>query len=143
MGGFERRARQIGCLGALLISALSHAGAQGVGGSIAGQVTDPTHAAVPNSTLRLTNKGTGAERITQSDGEGNYNFPIVAPGVYTIRAEAQGFRSLDVTSLEVQVAQQVNQNFELAVGTSATTLEVTAATPMLEQRNAEVGQVIS
>src|SRR4051812_37818723 len=143
MGGFERGARQIGWLGVLLIFALSHAGAQGVGGSIAGQVIDPTHAAVPNSTLRLTNKGTGAERITQSDGEGNYNFPIVAPGVYTIRAEAQGFRSLDVTSLEVQVAQQVNQNFELAVGTSATTLEVTAATPVLEQRNAEIGQVIS
>src|SRR3954463_3717222 len=139
----EKRARQIGWLIALLICSWSHAGAQGVGGSIAGQVTDPTQAAVPNATLRLTNKGTGVERQTQSDTEGNYNFPIVAPGVYTIRAEAQGFRSLDVSNLEVQVAQQVNQNFELAVGTSATTLEVTATTPVLEQRNAEVGQVIS
>ncbi len=112
-------------------------------GSIAGQVTDATGSVVQNATLHLVDKGTGTDRVTHSDTNGNYTFPLVAPGVYSMKAEATGFQSLGVSNLEVQVAQAVNQGFPLSVGTSATTVEVKATTPVLEQRNADIGQVIS
>jgi hypothetical protein len=69
-------------------------------------------------------------------------FPLVAPGTYLLRAAAPGFSSYEVSGLEVQVAQQVTHNIQLRVGDTATKLEVVATTPVLEQRNAEIGQVI-
>jgi carboxypeptidase family protein/TonB-dependent receptor-like protein len=112
-------------------------------GSIAGQVTDSTHASVPNATVRLTNNGTAVTREVQSDSSGIYSFPIVPPGLYTIRAELTGFQTVEVTNLEVQVAQQIKRDFELVLGKTATSLEVKATAPVLEQRSAEIGQVIS
>ena len=111
-------------------------------GSIGGLVTDPSRAAVPEAKITLVNQGTGVERITRSDGAGNYQFPLVAPGIYKLRAEGRGFTSTEVESLEIQVAQQVKQDFQLAVGDAATKLEVTATTAVLDARSAEVGQVI-
>lgn len=111
-------------------------------GSIAGQVTDQSGAVVSSITVTLVNEGTGATRNSGTDTAGNYSFPLVAPGLYTLRASAQGFRSFEVRNLEVQVGQQVTENIQLAVGDAATKVEVVASAPVLDQRSAEVGQVI-
>lgn len=116
--------------------------AQSSGGSIAGQVTDQSGAVVSAITITLLNEGTGATRNTGTDASGNYNFPLVPPGIYTVRAAAQGFRSFEVTSLEVQVGQQVTENIQLTIGDASTKVEVVASAPVLDQRSAEVGQVI-
>ena len=116
--------------------------AQVASGSIGGLITDPSRGAVPQAKITLVNQGTGVERVTQSDGTGNYQFPLVAPGFYRLRAESRGFTSTEVEALEIQVAQQVKQDFRLAVGDAATKLEVTATTAVLDARSAEVGQVI-
>ena len=139
----DKRVRRSGQLLCILLGVALSLSAQATNGSIAGQVTDPSRAAVPNATLHLVGTGTGAEKVTQSDADGNYNFPLVAPGLYTIKVEAGGFQSVSINNLEVQVAQQVSQNFALSIGTSATTVEVKSTAPVLEQRNADIGQVIS
>ena len=36
--------------------------------------------------------------MTPTDPSGNYFFPLVAPGIYTLRTEAPGFRTYEVTS---------------------------------------------
>jgi len=139
----ERIVRSAARLSVLLLVFISSALAQVGNGSIAGQVTDATHAAVPNAMLRLVNSDTGVVREARSDAGGIYNFPVVPPGIYTVRAELTGFKSFEVTNLEVQVAQQVKRDFELAVGTTESRMEVSATAAVLEQRNAEMGQVIS
>lgn len=126
----------------LLLGALSAAHGQGSSGSIAGQVTDPSHANVPNAMVHLVDQSTGVDRVAKSDASGNYLFPIVPPGLYRIRAEAPGFRGVEVSGLEVQVAQQVKRDVELAVGDMSTKVEITATSPVLDERSAEVGQVI-
>jgi hypothetical protein len=125
----------------LLFTGLAYA--QVSTGSIAGQITDQSRAAVPGASVTLTNEGTGVERSVLTDGSGNYVFPLVAPGKYRLRATASGFRTYEVSGLEVQVTQAVTHNIQLEVGDTATKLEVVATAPVLEQRNAEVGQVIS
>jgi len=125
----------------ILFSALALR-AQVSSGSIAGQVTDQSYAVVPSVVVTLINEGTSAERSTKSDTSGNYVFPLVTPGLYRLRALMQGFKSYEVTGLEVQVAQAVTHRIQLEVGDTATKLEIVAATPVLEQRSAEVGQVI-
>src|SRR4051812_17827085 len=126
----------------LLLSISTALRAQVSSGSIAGQVADQSRAAIANVTVRLTNQGTAVERSVQSDNAGDYLFQVVPPGIYRIRVEAAGFRAMEVSGLEVQVAQQVKRDFELQVGDTSTKLEVTASSPVLDERSAEVGQVI-
>lgn len=49
-------------------------------GSIAGQVTDQSNAVVPSITIALINEGTQARRSVVTGSDGNYLFPLVAPG---------------------------------------------------------------
>lgn len=126
---------------ALFALAMS-AHAQVSSGSIAGQVTDASHAVITSAVVTLINEGTGAQRTTNTDSSGGFVFPLVAPGYYRVRAEAQGFRTYEVSGLEVQVAQAVTHNIQVTVGDTAVKLEVVASAPVLDQRSAEVGQVI-
>src|SRR5262249_38686316 len=127
---------------ACLILVIFPLSAQVSTGSIAGQVTDATRAAISSATVTLTNQGTGAARTGKTDATGGYGFPLVAPGIYRLQVEAQGFKSYEVSGLEVQVAQAVTHAIQLEVGSMATKLEVVASAPVLDQRSAEVGQVI-
>jgi hypothetical protein len=111
-------------------------------GSIAGQITDQSRAAIPDASVTLISDGTGAERTAATNSSGNYVFPLVPPGRYRLRVGAKGFKTSEVTSLEVQVAQQITENLALEVGETSTKLEIVAVAPVLEQRTAEVGQVI-
>lgn len=126
----------------LILFSVSLSWSQVSSGSIAGLITDESNAVIPSVAVSLVNQSTGAQRITKTDAAGIFVFPIVPPGVYTLRAEMQGFRSYEASGLEVQVAQQVKHDIQLNVGDTATKLEVVATTPVLEQRNAEIGQVI-
>lgn len=116
--------------------------AQVTSGSIAGQVTDASQAILQGATVTLINEGTGAQRTAKTDTSGAYVFPLVAPGQYRLRAEATGFRTYEVSGLQVQVSQAVTHAVSLEVGETAAKVEVVATAPVLEQRNAEVGQVI-
>lgn len=116
--------------------------AQVSNGSVAGRVTDPAGAVVPAATVTLTNQGTGQARTMKTTGNGDYMFPIVEPGMYTLHTEATGFKGYDVTGLTVQVAQAVTQNVQLQVGETSSKIEVEAKAPVLDERTAEVGQVI-
>jgi hypothetical protein len=112
-------------------------------GSIAGQVTDQSHAVVPSISVTLINEGTQAQRSVVTGSDGNYVFPLVAPGFYRIRIVAPGFKTYEVSGLEVQVAQAVTHSIALEVGDTATRVEIVASAPVLDQRSAEVGQVIT
>ncbi len=111
-------------------------------GSIAGQVTDSTGAVIASAKVTLLNEGTSQERVATTDASGAYLFPLVQPGFYTVRVEMQGFKSYAAHKMEVQVSQQVTHDVRLDVGETSTTVEVAAITPVLDQRSAEVGQVI-
>jgi hypothetical protein len=111
-------------------------------GSIAGRVTDPAQALVPAAAVTLTNQETGIQKAMKTGANGDYMFPIVEPGLYRLRVEAAGFKAYEVSGLEVQVAQPVTQNVQMAVGDTSSKVEVVASAPVLDQRSAEVGQVI-
>jgi hypothetical protein len=116
--------------------------AQVSSGSIAGQVTDQSKAFIASAAVTLTNEGTGASRTAKTRDDGNYVFPLVSPGMYRIQATGQGFKTYEVSGLEVQISQAVTHNIQLEIGDTATKMEVVATTPVLEQRSAEIGQVI-
>ena len=64
--------------------------AQSLTGTIQGTVTDVQGAAIPNSTVTVTNTGTGISRKVTSDGAGRYQVGSLSPGIYEIGVESGG-----------------------------------------------------
>ena len=85
---------RVGLLLALLCAMFANsASAQVLYGSIVGTVNDPSGAAVPAATVTATNKQTGIQRQTVSNGAGGYTFVAVQPGSYEVKITKEGFRA--------------------------------------------------
>ena len=67
---------------------------------LAGTVTDPSGAAIPNVTVTLTSNGTGQVRTTTTGTDGSYKFQLLQPGDYKIRFAANGFKTAEVASIQ-------------------------------------------
>ena len=91
----------------LLLAALSwEAFAQTATSVIFGTVTDASGSSVPNVTVTATNAATQvSERVTTNEA-GNYVFPNLRPGTYTVSCEVSGFRKSEVTNVLVEVNQR-------------------------------------
>ena len=72
-------------------------------GELSGRVSDPSGAGVPNTILTLTNTSTSAVRNAESSSDGFYTFSSVPPGVYNLKTEHSGFRTINSTNVEIQV----------------------------------------
>jgi len=110
-------------------------------GSIAGQVRDSSGATITEAKVTATNVGTNAQRTVLSNEAGDYAFPSLPPGIYTVAAERPGFKTLVRTQVEIQVQQNARIDFELPVGLVSESVEVVANAVMVTE-NATVGTVI-
>jgi len=111
-------------------------------GSITGTVTDPSGAVVTGATITLTNEGTGATLTTVTGADGVYTFSPVRVGGYKVTATAQGFQTTTQPGVRVDIGTNVALNFSIKPGSQTQTIEVTAATPVLQTQDASVGQVV-
>lgn len=107
---------------ALLVLARPAADAQVLYGSLTGNVTDPSGAAVPGATVTATNKATGVARQGSTDARGVFLFNDLQPGTYDFRittpsfattvqegvaVDANAVRRMDVTLQVAQVSESV------------------------------------
>lgn len=113
-------------------------------GLVAGQVFDPSGAAVPGAKVTLVRTATGGTLVATTDASGHYVFPSVATGIYNLRASAAGFQVAVITGLQVEILKSSNVNVTLKVGQTSQTVTVTATSQMqLETANATVGTVLN
>jgi hypothetical protein len=110
-------------------------------GTITGVVRDASGAVIPGATVTVVNAGTNATRESQSNETGSYSFPALPPGNYTVKAELQGFRTVQHPA-ELHVEQTLRVDFALEIATLAETAEVTGVAPLITTENATVGTVI-
>ncbi len=82
-------------------------------GGIRGTVTDNTGAVIAGATVTLINLTTGTTVTSQTDAQGAYVFPTVAPGKYQVDVAAQGFQKIQ-RSLDVQAGQPAGVDVALA-----------------------------
>ncbi len=113
-------------------------------GSVLGTVTDPSGAAIVSAQIELLNTATGVKATAITGAQGDYAFPGVVPGTYTVTAVAQGFRTTAVTGVNVEVNASANVNFKLTLGQVSSTIEVTAAQAQVQLQTADstLGDVI-
>src|SRR5258706_11453946 len=79
-------------------------------GGVTGVISDPTGARIALATVVLANTATGLERTQIADVKGNFAFSLLAPGAYTLRADAANFASI---TREIPV--EVGGNVELSL----------------------------
>ena len=109
---------------------------------ILGLVTDATSAVIPGANVTITRVATGESRSAVTGQTGEYHFPLIGVGEYTVRVETEGFRSETVTGLVVEIQQKARVDFTLEVGQVTETVEVVASQVTLQTEDVTVGQVI-
>lgn len=107
-------------------------------GSLVGNVTDPTGAAVPGAAVTITNKGTGLSRETTTNDAGEYSFTNVITGSYDVKVVGKGFSPHLRTDVQITINNVSRVDFSLEVGKVAESVIVTAQTPLLQADRAEV-----
>jgi hypothetical protein len=111
-------------------------------GSIVGNVTDPSGAAITNAPVTLTNTGTAERRTAQTNENGNYQFLNLVPGAYKLEIEQSGFKRLTRDEVAVRVDNATRVDVVLQVGDVSQTMEVTSQTAQLQTESATLNQVV-
>ncbi len=109
---------------------------------VLGTVRDSSGLAVSRAAVTLSNLGTGLSVKTTTDESGNYTFPNVKVGTYSVSAEAAGFSKAVASNISVVVSARQRVDFSLQVGQVSESVQVNDAATALETDSSEHGQVI-
>jgi len=110
--------------------------------TIFGTVSDSTGAVVPGARVIVRNMQTGLERETRSNEAGSYVAAQLPVGVYTVTAEAAGFKSGIQEGIRVQVDENRRVDFRLEVGALSESITVEAAIAQVETREGTLKEVV-
>lgn len=117
--------------------------AQTTNGRVLGTVHDPSGAALANATVTVTDTQRGVSRTLTTDESGNFVAPSLTPGIYTVRAAAKGFKTVERQNVQVEVARDVSLDFTLPTGEVKQEVVVSSDVPMLNTTSATLGGTLS
>jgi hypothetical protein len=114
------------------------AGAQVLYGSIVGNVTDGTGAALPGATVTIEQSETKLKRELVTDAAGAYHFTAVPTGTYSVSVVMSGFRKYDRPQVPVSLNSVARVDAKLELGSLTETVSVSGESPVLQTDRAEV-----
>ncbi|HYT75330.1 MAG TPA: carboxypeptidase regulatory-like domain-containing protein, partial [Vicinamibacterales bacterium] len=116
---------------------------QAVSGTMLGTVTDVTGAVRAGAKVTVVNEGTGLTRTVSTDGNGEYTFPSLPTGRYTVMAEVTGFKTLAISNIALGVDQRARVDLKLETGSITETMTVEGKAPLLQTSSSELGTTIT
>src|SRR5580658_9279836 len=116
---------------------------QTTAGRILGTVSDQSGAAVAGAAVVITDVQHGTTRSVATDASGEYSAPELQPGVYKVRAEAKGFKSVERVNIVVEVAEDLRVDISLPPGLVSETVIVTEEVPLVNTTSATLGGTLS
>src|SRR5215472_14471973 len=136
----NRRGLTIGVLLAFLLLT-SYLFAQTDSGRVRGTVTDPQGLVVNSASVVLTNTETSRSQTAKTGATGDFDFGVVPRGHYKIDVQQRGFKSASAEFV-LEVSQVKEVNFQLQLGQSAETVDVSGAVPLIDVESSSTGEVI-
>ena len=124
------------CVGLLTMWAPQSAQAQVLYGTLLGNVTDSTGAAITGATVVATNSGTGIAKTATTDNTGSYRLSDLEPGAYEVSVTANRFAKETSKGIVLQANAEFRFAAELKPASVGQTVTVTAAPPDLQTDNA-------
>ena len=125
----------------LLLSSAAFAQTTVATGSIAGTVNDATGAVVAGAKVTIVGS-TGQTIKLTANGQGNYSTGSLIPGPYTVRIEAKGFKTAQL-SLDVKVDNTASGSVKLEIGQESTVIDVQASDIQVNTEQATVQGVLT
>lgn len=107
-------------------------------GSITGNVTDSSQAAVANAKVIATNQETNFSRETTTNGAGGYNLLTLPPGTYIVSVTAPSFQTTNVTGVTVASEEVTRRDVALTIGQLTQNVNVSADATALQTDRAEI-----
>jgi hypothetical protein len=112
-------------------SAQSPAQSSATTGTLRGQVTDPSGAVVTNATVAVLVSG-GQTHSATTNRTGSYEIGNLAPGKYTVTANAQGFAVFAQNDVDVAAGQVAQFNISLDINVQKEKVNVQEETPQVD-----------
>ncbi|HEV2827541.1 MAG TPA: TonB-dependent receptor [Pyrinomonadaceae bacterium] len=107
--------------------------------SLLGEVRDQLAAQIPGVKVTARHEAMGFSRSVLTGNEGSYRLDDLLPGRYVVSAEKQGFRTLTVEAIVLEVNQKGKLDLELQVGEPQETVTITADVSLVQTHDATVG----
>lgn len=123
---------------AMVCSSWSAGHAQAVSATLLGSVNDKTGASVANAKVTIKELATQITHEVTTNESGNYTFPNLPPGAYSVTAEANGFKKETRASVDVIVNTATRVDLALEPGSASETVTVTDVPPILQTDRADV-----
>src|SRR5271166_208816 len=117
--------------------------AQGTGGRILGRVADPTGAVLGGVKVTAINEATGVVRDATTAESGDYVFPDLPVGTYTLNYELTGFKKDVRKSISLDVNQVITLNMTMQLGAAQEIVDVTSEAPLVDTTSTQLGAVVN
>ncbi len=131
------------CVLSLCLICSTLTSAQGSGGRILGRVSDQSGALLSGTKVTATNEATGATHQTQTNSTGDYSFPAIPVGVYTLTFDMAGFKTNIRKGITVDINQVVTLNSTMQIGEAKELVEVTSEAPLVDTTTTQLGAIVN
>ena len=111
--------------------------------AVVGTVRDPQQAVISGATVTLSNLDSGVAQTTKTDISGNYEFPFVRPGKYSLKAEQKGFETFVEGQFTVAIDDRARVDPVLRIGEATTLITVEGSAGGVQTESANLGEVIT
>ena len=108
-------------------------------GEVVGKVADEQGAILPGVTVTMTGPAVMGAQITTTNERGQYRFPGVASGTYSLRFELSGFSPLVRDGIVVPVRQTITVDAAMKLAALQETVVVSGESPTVDVENTKVG----
>lgn len=133
-----RKTTLILALALLMASGLAFAATTG---SLIGTVKDGSGAELPGVTITVSSPSLiGGTKVLVTGADGTFNFPELAPGIYTVKAELEGFTPQEVPNVQIRLDRAAALYVTLPQGQFTETVTVTTEPPLVDPTQASVAQ---
>ncbi len=117
--------------------------AQGTGGRILGRIVDPSGAVLSSTKVVATNDATGVSRETASNDSGDYVFPDLPVGTYSLTFDLTGFKKVVRHAITLDVNQVITLNMTMQLGAAQEVVDVTSEAPLVDTSSTQLGAVVN
>ncbi len=111
--------------------------------AIFGGISDTQGAAVPGASVTLVSDSTGQVRKIVTNETGQYLFPSLPVGTYSLTVEQTAFKRYERTGILLQATESVKVDVTLEIGDIKTTVLVDAAASQVEVRSSTIKETIN
>ena len=109
-----------------------------VTGTVTGSVKDAQGGVVPGATIALVSATRATRTETVTNAEGDYVFPNVTAGTYTVRVSMDGFKTVERPDIIVSPGDRIQiPALTIAIGALTETVTVLAESPIIQASTGE------